>query len=92
MNFSRSFPSRSRCEPAEAKEIVLELFGRDPDRKPLLIGPISMEIGGNYGLNETEKLLDQLVMEGVLRLATSSEMGSRQTKGYVLVVCGPSPV
>ncbi len=70
-------------EPDEARKIVLAMFERDP-AKSLLVGPISMEIGGNYGLTETERLLDQMVGEGVLRVATPKELGSKVQRGYVL--------
>jgi hypothetical protein len=76
-------------EPDEARKIALEYFEKHKG-KPLLIGPVSLEIGHNYGLNETEKLLDQLVSEGVLRLATHEELGSKRLKGYVFPI-PPAP-
>ena len=74
-------------EPEEARKIALAMFERDP-AKPLLVGPVSMEIGSNYGLNETEKLLDEMVSEGILRVATPKELGSKHHRGYVLVPAG----
>lgn len=77
-------------EPDEARKIALEMFERNKG-KPLLVGPVSMEIGLNYGLNETERLLDELVVEGVIRLATPEELGSRRFKGYVMPIPPPAP-
>lgn len=89
MNPRRSLVHGKGWEPEEARRIALEMFERNRG-KPLLIGPVSMEIGLNYGLNETEALLDQLVAEGVLRSATPAELGSRRLKGYVLPI-PPAP-
>lgn len=76
-------------EPGEARKLALEFFERNRG-KPVLIGPVSMEIGLNYGLNETEALLDQLVVDGILRPATIAELGSKHLKGYVLPI-PPAP-
>ena len=77
-----------RIEPEEARKIALAMFEKYRD-KPLLIGPVSLEIGYEYGLNETEALLDQMVVEGLLRRATERELGSRHQKGYVLSTSKP---
>jgi hypothetical protein len=76
-------------EPDEARQIALAYFEKHKG-KAILIGPVSMEIGQNYGLNETEKLLDAMVTEGVLRHATPEELGSKRMKGYVLPI-PPAP-
>lgn len=78
-------------EPAEARKIALGFFETDP-KKPRLVGPVSVEIGQNYGLNETEALLDGLVGEGILRHATAHELGSDEQKGYFLVRRSAPPV
>jgi hypothetical protein len=70
--------------PEEARRIALALFDRRPE-KPLLVGPVSMEIGQNYGLNETERLLDGMVQDGLLRVATATELGSMAQRGYFKV-------
>jgi hypothetical protein len=72
-------------EPLEARKVILSMFAKHGQygEKPLLVGPISMEIGLNYGLNETEALLEEMVREGLLRRATSKELGSRDLKGYI---------
>jgi hypothetical protein len=77
-----------RVEPEEARKIVLCMFEKYR-HKPLLIGPISLEIGCQYGLSQTEELLDAMVAEGLLRLATVEELGSKHQKGYVLSTSKP---
>jgi hypothetical protein len=62
--------------PEEAKKLVLGLFDRLPG-KALLVGPISMELGRSYGLNETFEILEELVRAGLLRRAERHEAPSR---------------
>lgn len=60
----------------EAKKLALALFDRRPGI-PLLVGPVSMELGSSYGLNETFTLLEELVRDGFLRHALPHEASSR---------------
>jgi hypothetical protein len=60
----------------EAKKLVLGLFDHRPG-KALLVGPISMELGWSYGLNETFDLLEEMVRDGLLRRALKHEASSR---------------
>lgn len=48
-----------------------------------------MEIGRSYNLNETETLLDQMVLDGLLRPATKTEVRGDHTKAYVLITSRP---
>jgi len=57
-----------------ARESLLHFLRREPDRI-VLVGPISLRLRGGYGLSRTEALLDSLVEEGVLRMATTQELG-----------------
>jgi hypothetical protein len=88
----RHFYQGKGVAPEEARKIALALFERDRG-KPLLIGPVCVEIGQNYGLNETEKLLDEMVLQGLLRPATPRELRevhrSHVQKGYVLATSTP---
>ncbi len=85
----RHYYQGSGLEPGEARRIALAMFARRRG-KPILVGPVCLEIGKNYGLNETEGLLDELVREGVLRVATAEELGSKRQRGYVLPLVGVS--
>jgi hypothetical protein len=85
----RHFYQGKGFEPEEARAIALALFEKHRG-KPILIGPVCLEIGQNYGLNETEALLDEMVREGILRDATPKELGSKHQKGYVLPLPGVS--
>ena len=87
MTTERHFYQGKGYTPAEARRIALALFERDRS-KPLLIGPVSMEIGHNFGLNETEALLDSLVVEGLLRLVVPGEM-REFNKAYILATSTP---
>ncbi len=84
----RPFYQGKGLEPDEVRSIVLSLFERDPARA-LLIGPVCMEIGRSYNLNETETLLDQMVLDGLLRPATKTEVRGDHTKAYVLITSRP---
>jgi len=68
---SRSYPP-GKSSPVEARKIVLGLFKRWPGRA-MLIGPISMELGCYYSLNDTFWLLEEMVGDGVLRHARRDE-------------------
>jgi hypothetical protein len=52
-------------EPKGARELVIEYFAMYP-RNPILVGPICVCLGVRYGLNETERLLEEMTGEGIL--------------------------
>jgi hypothetical protein len=68
--------------PEEARKLVLGLFARSY-RKALLIGPISMELGRYYSLNETFWLLEEMLGEGLLRRARLGETELSDQAAYV---------
>jgi len=76
-------------ELEEARRRALEYLARHLER-PVLIGQVSLWISSlSYGLNETEALLEDLVEEGVLRLATPQELkGAGVRHAYVLTPAG----
>jgi hypothetical protein len=71
-------------DQTRARELAIEFFKRWPD-KPILVGPVALWIAHGYSLKETEQLLDELVLEGVLRYASNEEGGeyaSRLERGW----------
>src|SRR5271170_5061284 len=85
----RHFYQGKGLEPEEARKIVIELFKKRPD-KPILVGPVCLEIGQNYGLNETEALLEEMVGEGILRRAHPKELVLKVHRAYVMPSGGVS--
>lgn len=64
---------------------ALKFFRRLDPSILILVGPVSLEIRSGFGLEATEELLDRMVADGLLRLATEAELktlGSRH--GYFL--------
>lgn len=73
----------------EARKRALGYLARHFER-PILIGQVTLWIAsGSYGLNETEDLLQDLVEEGVLRLATPQELKEAGVRhAYVVTPAG----
>jgi hypothetical protein len=80
---TRHFYQGKGLEPEEAKAIVVALFNRWPD-KVILVGPVSLELGHTYGLKETEALLEEMTVEGVIRRARPEELREKRHHGYVM--------
>lgn len=73
----------TRPTPHEIRHLVLE-YARTSVR-PLLIGAVATHLGWWATLAETERLLESLVSEGLLRYLTSSESSQYDIlHGYVL--------
>jgi hypothetical protein len=71
-----------------ARESLLKFLSREPNRI-VLVGPVSLWLRGGYGLNKTEKLIEGLVDEGILRYATPEELATASLKhGYFLTEGG----
>lgn len=70
------------------RETLKYLRRRDPKRL-ILVGPVSSEIRCGFSLDATEQLLDGMVGDGLLRIATQAELkalGSHH--GYYLTEKG----
>jgi hypothetical protein len=77
----------TRPAPHEVRRLVLE-YARNASR-PLLIGAVAMHLGWWATLAETEKLLESLVTEGLLRHLTPSESSRCGVRhGYVFLGVG----
>lgn len=68
-----------------ARKDILQYLSREPD-KLISVGPVSRWLRGGYSLERTEELLEDLVLEGILRHATKEELAkSPFGLGYFLV-------
>ncbi len=72
-----------------ARHAILEFARRDPE-KVLLIGAVAIWLrSARYSFDYTERLLENLVAEGVLRHATSAECAKFSIKhGYFVTAEG----
>lgn len=69
---------------SEIRKLALECFQRHWDR-PVLIGEVCLWIGRTFGLRDTEEILDEMVLQGILRLATREELRRHGVRhGYFL--------
>lgn len=58
----------------DARKKAVEYFERHPDRT-ILVGPVSLWLAcPTWGLNETAKLLEDLLKDGIIRYASRVEL------------------
>jgi hypothetical protein len=71
-----------------ARKLALDYFARHENRV-ILVGQVSLHIANGYGLNKTERLLEEMVREGIIQRASQAEQKAAGYRdGYVLTSLG----
>lgn len=70
-----------------ARKLALDYFARND--RVVLVGQVSLHIAHGYGLNKTERLLEEMVREGIIQRASQAEQKAAGYRdGYVLTSLG----
>ena len=70
-----------------ARKLALDYFARHD--RVVLVGQVSLHIANGYGLNKTERLLEEMVREGIIQRASQAEQKAAGYRdGYVLTSLG----